>query len=142
MAAHDAGGVPSAATHLAGSSQTAMPGTRQRFWPEGWWRLSEIRLGIVPLPLYILLIVIVAALVDLKEIKPDGPTMILVLLLGGFTCAEIGKHLPLAFYHLIPAQMEKSIIDFSKSTNCRSPTATCSAQHAILKPSLDDKEEA
>ncbi len=61
--------------------------------------------------------------------------MIAVLVLGGFTCAEIGKRIPilrnigaaaifatfipsaLVYYHLIPAKMESSIIEFTKSTN-------------------------
>lgn len=107
----------------------------RRFWPEGWWRLTDVRLGIIPLPIYLVLIILVAALVYTGEIKSDGPTMIVVLVLGGFTCAELGKRLPvlrsigagaifatfipsaLAFYHLIPPQVEKSIIDFTKSTN-------------------------
>src|SRR3954447_1820822 len=105
------------------------------FWPAGWWRLVDVRVGIIPAPIYLLLVVVVAALVYTGEIKSDGPTMIVVLVLGGFTCAEIGKRLPvlrsigagaifatfipsaLAFYHLIPAQVEKSIIDFTKFTN-------------------------
>src|ERR1700758_2408454 len=105
------------------------------FWPEGWWRLLDFRIGIIPLPIYVLLIGLIAALVAVGEIKSDGPTMIVVLVVGGFTCAEIGKRIPvlrnigagaifatfipsaLAYYHLIPSQIEKSIVDFTKSTN-------------------------
>ena len=61
--------------------------------------------------------------------------MIAVLVIGGFTCAEIGKRIPilrnigsaaifatfipsaLAYYKLIPPQIEKSIIEFTKYTN-------------------------
>ncbi|MGL4286603.1 MAG: 2-hydroxycarboxylate transporter family protein [Phreatobacter sp.] len=106
-----------------------------KFWPEGWWRLVDFRIGIIPLPIYLLLVVIIAALSYAGEIKADGPTMIVVLVLGGFTCAEIGKRLPvlrsigagaifatfipsaLAYYHLIPAKIESSIIEFTKATN-------------------------
>src|ERR1700758_2604218 len=105
------------------------------FWPEGWWRLLDFRIGIIPLPIYVLSIGLIAALVAVGEIKSDGPTMIVVLVLGGFTCAEIGKRTPvlrnigagaifatfipsaLAYYHLIPSQIETSIVDFTKSTN-------------------------
>src|SRR5436309_2533751 len=116
-----------------GVSADAVAG--QRFWPERWWGLVDFRIGIIPLPIYFLLIVLVATLVYTGEVKSDGPTMIAVLVLGGFTCAEIGKRLPLlrnigagaifatfipsalAYYHLIPAKIESSIIEFTKSTN-------------------------
>jgi CCS family citrate carrier protein len=106
-----------------------------RFWPERWWRLVDFRIGIIPFPIYFVLIILVATLVYTGEVKSDGPTMIAVLVLGGFTCAEVGKRLPLlrnigagaifatfipsalAYYHLIPAKIESSIIEFTKSTN-------------------------
>jgi malate:Na+ symporter len=133
MSAHDVGGMTSPASGIAGSeASSSAPG---RFWPEGWWRVTAVRIGIIPVPVYVLLILIIAGLVYFGEIKSDGLTMIVVLVLGGFTCAEIGKRLPvlrsigagaifatfipsaLAYYHLIPPQVEKSIIDFTKSTN-------------------------
>ena len=63
----------------------------RRFWPEGWWRIIDIKIGIIPLPIYLILVALIAVLVQEGEIKPDGPTMIAVLVLGGFTCAEIGR---------------------------------------------------
>jgi malate:Na+ symporter len=135
MSAQDAGGIASHGGNTPGAESLNSANIRRRYWPEGWWRLTDVRVGIIPAPIYLLLVVVVAALVYTGEIKSDGPTMIVVLVLGGFTCAEIGKRLPvlrsigagaifatfipsaLAFYHLIPAQVEKSIIDFTKSTN-------------------------
>ncbi|MFP4902584.1 malate permease, partial [Paraburkholderia sp. BR14261] len=38
------------------SSQT----TQTRFWPEGWWKLMEIRIGIIPLPIYVILFALIA----------------------------------------------------------------------------------
>jgi malate:Na+ symporter len=105
------------------------------FWPESWWSLVDFRIGIIPLPIYVLLIFIVVMLVYLDEVKSDAPTMIAVLVLGGFTCAEIGARLPLlrsigagaifatfipsalVYYHLIPVKIESAIADFTKSTN-------------------------
>jgi CCS family citrate carrier protein len=122
-----------AASSRAGS--VAETDREKPFWPEGWWRLTDFRIGIIPLPVYVLSLGLVAALVVLKEIRPDGPTMIVVLVLGGFTCAEIGKRIPvlrsigagaifatfipsaLAYYHLIPGQVETSITEFTKSSN-------------------------
>ena len=30
------------------------------FWPHGWWKIMELRIGILPLPVYLLLLFIVA----------------------------------------------------------------------------------
>ncbi|MHC2001672.1 2-hydroxycarboxylate transporter family protein [Methylobacterium sp. CM6241] len=107
----------------------------RRFWPEGWWRLVDIKIGIIPLPVYLILAILLAVLTSEGEIKPDAPTMIAVLALGGFTCAEIGKRLPvlktigagaifatfipsaLVYYMLIPTPLVKAITDFTKFTN-------------------------
>jgi len=114
------------------------PATTSRsasFWPTGWWRLMDYKIGIISLPIYVILVGLLAILTQQGQIKPDAPTMIAVLVLGGFTCAELGRRLPvlrnigaaaifatfipsaLVYYKLIPAPIEKSIIDFTKSTN-------------------------
>src|SRR5208282_3025216 len=48
-----------------------------RFWPQGWWRLVEFRIGIVPLPVYVLLAALVTFFI-LRDgkIASDLPTMI------------------------------------------------------------------
>lgn len=113
----------------AGTVQT------QRFWPHGWWRLVDIQIGIIPLPVYLIVAALLVVLTRENEIRADAPTMIAVLVLGGFTCAEIGKRLPLlktigagaifatfipsalVYYALIPAPIVKAITDFTKFTN-------------------------
>ncbi len=63
--------------------------------PIFWWRLVDTRIGIIPLPLYPLLVAILALLVAHGTLKPDLTTMIPVLALGAFSCAELGRRLPL-----------------------------------------------
>ncbi|WP_247790094.1 2-hydroxycarboxylate transporter family protein [Bradyrhizobium sp. 155] len=105
------------------------------FWPTGWWRLMDYKIGIISLPIYVILVALLAILTQQGQIKPDAPTMIAVLVLGGFSCAELGRRLPvlrnigaaaifatfipsaLVYYKLIPAPIEKSIMDFTKFTN-------------------------
>ena len=65
------------------------------FWPDRLVAADGHRIGIIPLPVYVILVALVAGLVFTGEIKPDAPTMIVVLSIGGFTCAEIGKRLPI-----------------------------------------------
>lgn len=59
-----------------------------------FWRLMDIRISFIPLPVYLLLVALVAGLLLCKEIKADLPTMIAIIGLGGATCGEIGKRLP------------------------------------------------
>ncbi|RUP21296.1 2-hydroxycarboxylate transporter family protein, partial [Methylobacterium sp.] len=110
-------------------------GRAARFWPDVWWRLIDFKIGIIPLPIFVILAILLTVLVQEGEIKPDGPTMIAVLVMGGFTCAEIGKRIPilknigagaifatfipsaLVYYALVPPQMVKAITDFTKFTN-------------------------
>ncbi len=59
-----------------------------------FWRLMDIRISFIPLPVYLLLVALVAGLLLCKEIKADLPTMVAIIGLGGATCGEIGKRLP------------------------------------------------
>jgi Na+/citrate or Na+/malate symporter len=95
----------------------------------------EIRIGIIPLPMYVLLLGIVAYFVAAKKIPTEVNMMIGVLALCGFTFAEIGNRLPLlrhigggailatflpsclAYYHLIPAELVAAVTQFTESTN-------------------------
>jgi CCS family citrate carrier protein len=107
-----------------------------RFWPQRWWKLVEFRIGIEPLPVYVLLAALVTFFILSDEkLASDLPTMIVVLALGGFGCAEIGKRLPvirnigaaaifatfvpsyLVYAHLLPEGMVKAIGDFTKASN-------------------------
>ena len=107
-----------------------------RFWPQGWWKIVQFRIGIVPLPVYVLLAALVAFFI-LRDgkVASDLPTMIAVLALGGFGCAEIGRRLPvirnlgaaaifatfvpsyLVYAHLLPEGMLKPVVEFTKASN-------------------------
>src|SRR5207249_264680 len=98
-------------------------------------RIVDMRIGIVPIPVYVILVALLAAFTYTGDIKGEVSTMIAVLVIGGFTCAEIGKRTPvlrnigaaaifatfvpsaLAYYKLLPAQIDKSVIEFTKYTN-------------------------
>jgi len=108
---------------------------RRVLWPYAWWRLLDIRIGIVPLPIYLLLAGLIAAFLALGKLPNEICMMIAVLAVCGFGCAELGKRLPiarnigaaaifatfipsaLAFYHLLPDALFKSVADFTKQTN-------------------------
>jgi len=107
-----------------------------RFWPQGWWKVVEFRIGIVPLPVYVVPAALVAFFV-LRDgkVASDLPTMIAVLALGGFGCAELGRRLPvirnlgaaaifatfvpsyLVCAHLLPEGVLKPVAEFTKASN-------------------------
>ena len=123
---HAAAGAPDD----GGGSAAARSGSANR-----WWRLMEIQIGILPLPVYVLLLGVIGYFISTKSVPTDLPMMIAVLAVFGFTCGELGKRVPilgsiggaailatflpscLAYYHLIPASLVKAVTDFTKQSN-------------------------
>jgi malate:Na+ symporter len=114
--------------------------TSTHFWPEGWWKLMEIRIGIIPLPVYLLLAGLLLAFVLMNKVTDEKTpeeisTVLAIMVVGGFTCAELGKRIPiirsiggaaifatfipscLAFYHLLPTSLLQPVTVFFKNTN-------------------------
>jgi CCS family citrate carrier protein len=113
------------------------------FWPQGWWKLMEIRIGILPLPVLVILAVVLTAFVEMgkfpatpgSKTQNDVCTMLAVLAVGGFVCAELGKRLPiikdiggaaifatfipsyLAFHEYVPKIIVQSVTGFTNATN-------------------------
>jgi malate:Na+ symporter len=104
--------------------------------PDGWWRLLEVRIGVLPLPVYLILAAILAWFIHLPGKFPtDICMMMAVLAVGGFTCGEIGKRLPvlkhfgaaailatfvpsyLAYSHILAPALTTAVTDFTKGTN-------------------------
>jgi len=126
------------ATNAKGSGDSlaaSVSATPSGFWPQGWWKLMEFRIGIVPLPVFLILLGLMAEFV-LREKVPGEISMVLAIMtVGGFACAEVGKRIPvlrnigggaifatfvpscLTFYHLLPASLLQPVTDFFKSTN-------------------------
>ena len=113
----------------------AGPATRERFWPEGWWKLMEIRIGIIPLPVYVILFGLIVGFAVTGKVPGEISMAIAVLAFFGFTCAELGKRLPLlrnigaaaifatfvpsalTYYHVLPKPVLNLTVEFTKSTN-------------------------
>ena len=120
-----------------GSSQTSAasaPVSRQGFWPEGWWKVMETRIGIVPVPVFVILAAVVAFFAKVGKLPTESAMMMGVLALFGFACGEAGKHIPvlkhlgaaaifatfipsfLVYMRWLPAEVTTGITDFTKST--------------------------
>ena len=113
--------------------------TRQASSKTPWhmyaWRAMEMRVGLVPLPIYVLLAALIAGFVVQGKVPTDISVSIAVLAIGGFTCAEFGKRLPvlrhigaaaifatfvpsfLVYMHAIPPVLLKNVSEFTKNSN-------------------------
>lgn len=106
-----------------------------RGWRQGWWRIMELRIGVIPVPVYLMLLGVIAYFVTAGKVPTEINMMIGVLAALGFTCAELGRRMPLLnqiggaaifatfvpsllnYYHLIPAEIIRTVTDFTRSTN-------------------------
>ncbi|HEX7694394.1 MAG TPA: 2-hydroxycarboxylate transporter family protein [Sphingomonas sp.] len=95
----------------------------------------DMRIGIVPLPVFAVIVLLVTAYVADGTVPADLTTNILVLAAGGFACAEIGKHIPLlrkvgaaailatfvpsllVYLGAIPKPLQQSIATFTDQSN-------------------------
>ena len=118
---------------MAEASQSTSPSAMVR--PAPWRRALDLKIGIIPLPVYLILWGLVVAFTALGKVPPDLLMNIAILTLGGFTCAEIGKRLPLVkhigmaailatfvpsylvFAHLLPQPVVGAVTEFTKSSN-------------------------
>ena len=131
------------------------------FWPHGWWKLMELRVGILPVPVLVVLVAVLSAFVYTGKFPAAGKTpndvctMLAVLAVGGFVCAEIGKRIPgvkdiggaaifatfipsyLAFHEYLPKVIVQTVTDFTKATNFLYLFIACIIVGSIL--SMDRK---
>jgi CCS family citrate carrier protein len=105
------------------------------FWPKGWWSIVDFKIGIIPLPVFLILFAVIGGFAATGPVPSDILMAIVLLSMGGFTCAELGKRIPiirnigaaaifatfvpsfLAFHHLLPASILESVTLFTKNSN-------------------------
>ncbi len=99
------------------------------------WRVMDMRVGLVSLPIYLLLLALIGGFVAMGKLPTDISVSIAVLAVGGFTCAEFGKRIPLlrnigaaaifatfvpsllVYLHAIPPVLLKNVVEFTKVSN-------------------------
>jgi CCS family citrate carrier protein len=119
----------------AGHTAVVVPASSTGFWPRDWWRIVDTKIGIVPVPIFIILIFVIAGFTLTGTVPSDILMAIVLLSMGGFACAELGKRIPyirnvgaaaifatfipsyLAYHHLLPDPILKATIDFTKTSN-------------------------
>jgi len=104
-------------------------------WPRTWWALMEVRIGVIPLPVHIVLLAVVGYFVASGKVPTEINMMIAVMAVLGFTCAEIGHRIPvlnkiggaaifatfvpsfLTYHHWVPQELARAVTDFTKTSN-------------------------
>ncbi len=117
------------------SAAPAAQGAAENFWPKGWWSIVDFKIGIVPLPIFVILLALITAFTLTGSVPSDILMAIVLLSMGCFTCAELGKRIPiirnigaaaifatfipsaLVYYHLLPAPIVDSVKAFTKDSN-------------------------
>lgn len=107
------------------------PGRIQKLW----WKLMDFDIGIIPLPIYVVLLGLLAAFTYTNHIGGEIAMVIAIMAMFAFTLGEIGNRLPivrnigagavlvtfvpsyLAYRGWIPAPAVKVVSDFFRSTN-------------------------
>src|SRR6185437_6680487 len=79
----------------AKSITPALLGETEGFWPKGWWSLVDYRIGIVPLPVFVVLLAVIGGFALTGKVPSDILMAIVILSMGGFACAELGKRIPI-----------------------------------------------
>ena len=104
------------------------------FWPRGWWKLMESRVGVIPVPVVVALLAVIGYFLHRGKLPTEVCMMIAVLGVGGFLCGELGRRLPLlrsvgggailatflpsalVYYKVLPAVIAKPVTEFTQST--------------------------
>lgn len=130
---------------------------RAAFWPNGWWNILDHKIGIIPLPIYVILICLIATALHIGngKIASDILASIAILAVGGFTCGEIGTRLPfikhlgagaifatflpsyLVYAHLLPAPVIESTKTFYTNSNVLYLYISCIIVGSILGMARD-----
>ncbi len=99
-----------------------------------WQKLMNLRIGIIPLPVYSVIFICLSMLLAFGKVSGDISIMFALLTVLGFTCAELGARIPglrqiggpvivtiflpacLVHYRFLPNELLGSINDFWQST--------------------------
>lgn len=104
-------------------------------WREHWWRIVDMKVGVIPVPIYIVLFLLIAAFTATGKVPSDLTMSIAILSFGGFFFMQLGRWVPwlqmmggaaimcfvvpsaMVFYGIIPHPVAEAIDSFVKSSN-------------------------
>nr|WP_313029139.1 2-hydroxycarboxylate transporter family protein [Brucella sp.] len=104
-------------------------------WRAGFWFAQSLRIGVVPLPIYLLLTLLIIGFVSIDKVPSDLTMAIGILSVGGFFFMELGRRIPIlglmggapimtfvvpsaaVFYGVIPPSVAAAVTTFCKQSN-------------------------
>ncbi|MFT3955810.1 MAG: 2-hydroxycarboxylate transporter family protein [Piscinibacter sp.] len=127
-------------TPPAGGSATQ---PAEPFWPNRWWDFVEMRIGIIPLPVYVILVGVIVGFVVLGKVPTEMSMVFTIMAVFAYTLVEIGRRVPvirsiggaailvtfvpafLMYKGWLPGELAKPVVDFFKSTNIMYMSIAC-----------------
>ncbi|MCL7999492.1 2-hydroxycarboxylate transporter family protein [Brucella sp. 21LCYQ03] len=107
----------------------------RRDWHDIFWLAQRIRIGIVPVPIYLLISLLLIGFISIEKVPSDLTMSIGILSIGGFFFMEMGKRIRIlglmggaaimafvapsaaVFYGMIPSSVAVSVTTFCKQSN-------------------------
>jgi malate:Na+ symporter len=104
-------------------------------WRAVFWTAQSIRIGVIPLPIYLIISLLIIGFVSFDKVPSDLTMAIGILSVGGFFFMELGKRVRMlglmgiaaimafvvpsaaVFYGVIPPSVAQSVTLFSKQSN-------------------------
>ncbi|WP_312471806.1 2-hydroxycarboxylate transporter family protein [Brucella sp.] len=104
-------------------------------WRAAFWFAQSLRIGVVPLPIYLLLTLLIIGFVSIDKVSSDLTMAIGILSVGGFFFMELGRRIPIlglmggaaimtfvvpsaaVFYGVIPPSVAAAVTTFCKQSN-------------------------
>ncbi|MFO1152940.1 MAG: 2-hydroxycarboxylate transporter family protein [Rhodospirillales bacterium] len=118
------------------NAQDSAESQAQSAWRQRLWSLMDVKVGIIPVPLFVTLLAIILTFSFSVEKVPNDILMAMgIMAIFGFTCAEIGKRIPilkniggaaiaatfvpsaLVYYHMIPENLTNVVSNFTRQSN-------------------------
>ncbi|AKC70837.1 malate permease [Pandoraea oxalativorans] len=122
--------------HSNQSAKTTTQAVQHRPLRDLWWRIMDMRVGIVPLPVHLVLIAAIATTVlTTGKLSAELSPIIALLAVCSFTCMEVGQRIPifrsiggpvilvtflpswLVFANVLPPSVVTPIVAFWKQSN-------------------------
>ncbi|MCP3426360.1 2-hydroxycarboxylate transporter family protein [Rothia sp. AR01] len=103
-------------------------------WRSRWWKIMDLDMGIIPIPIYLLMIILMISFTAINGVTGELAFVIGIATVFAFTLGEIGNRVPgirhigggavivtflpslLGYLNLIPAPMVDSVGDFFTSS--------------------------
>src|SRR5580698_6697156 len=71
-------------------------GAAESFWPKGWWSIVDFKIGIIPLPVFLILLAVIGGFAATGTVPSDILLAILFLSMGDFPCSALRRRIPLS----------------------------------------------